>query len=129
MTIFVTIFDLFGTLGPSAFSCPYRDARWEKRWPPAWAVDYSNMVSQLEFQGVRVEIVLLLEVRLIVETYVVIDEGYRNDEGDMPLAIVVDDLKQLPLGIGRELLFEITHNVLQDIAMFRRRGLEAQGLH
>ena len=92
-------------------------------------VDCSDMVSQLKFQGVGVEIVLLPEVWLIVEEHVVIDEGYRNDEGDMSLAIVLDDLEQLPLGIGGELFFEIAHNVLQDIALFRRRGLEAQGLH
>ena len=59
-----------------------------------------------------VEVVLLPEVRLIVEAHVVIDEGYGNDEGDMPLAIVLDDLKQLPFGIGGELFFEIPHNVL-----------------
>lgn len=89
----------------------------------------SGMVSQLELQVVWVQIVLLLEVWLIIEVYVVIDEGYGHDEGDISLAIVVDALQQFLLGIGGELLFKIPHDVLQDIAMFRRRGLEAQGLH
>ena len=65
----------------------------------------SSMVSQLELQGVWLQIVLLLKVRLIIEAYVVIDEGYGHDEGDMPLAIEVNDLQQLLLGIGGELFF------------------------
>lgn len=87
------------------------------------------MVSQLELQWVGVQIVLLLEVRLIIEAYVVIDEGDGHDEGNMPLAIVVDDLQQLLPGMGGELSLKIPHDVLQDIVMLRRGGLEAQGLH
>jgi hypothetical protein len=58
------------------------------------------MVSQLELQGMGIQIVLLGEIRLIIEPYVVIDEGDGHNEGDVPLAIIIDDLQQLLLGIG-----------------------------
>ena len=89
----------------------------------------SSMVSQLELQGIGVQIVLLLKVRLIKEAYKVIDEGNGHDEGDIPRAVVIDNLQQFLLGIGGELFLKIPHNVLQDIVMLRRGGLEAQGLH
>ena len=82
------------------------------------------MVSQLELQRVGVQIVLLLEVRLIKEAYVLIDEGDGHDETNMALAVVTDNLQQLLPGIGGELFFKIPRDVLQDIAMLRHRGLE-----
>ena len=96
-------------------------------WPPLHIT--LSVVSQLQLQRVGVQVVLPREVRLIVEAHVVVDEGDGHDEGDMPLAIRGDDLQQLRLGIKGELLFEVPHDVLQDIAVLRRRGLEAQGLH
>ena len=89
----------------------------------------SSMVSQLELQGVWVQIELLLKVQLIIEAYVVIDEGYGYDEGDMPLAIEVNDLQQLLPLSKRDLFLKMPRNVLQYIVMLRRGGLEAQGLY
>ena len=94
-----------------------------------WMVYPLAMVSQLELQGMGMQIILLGKIRLIIEPYVVIDEGDGHNEGDVPLAIISDDLQQLLFGIGGELSFKISHGVLQNIAMLRRCGLEAQGLH
>jgi len=47
----------------------------------------SDMVSQLELQGMRMEVVLLLQVGLIVFAHVVIDERDRNDKGNGFLTI------------------------------------------
>jgi len=58
-----------------------------------------------------------------------IDEGNGHDEGDLPLAIVFNDLGQLLSGIRGELFFEIPRNVLQAIVMLRWGCLEEQGLH
>lgn len=71
------------------------------------------------------KIVLLLKVRLINKAFKVIDEGKGHNEGNLPPAIVFDDLEQLLPGIGGELFFEIPRDVLQAIVMFCRGGLEA----
>ena len=92
---------------------------------PAWIVYPSDMVSQLELQWVGGQIVLLFEVWLIIEAYIVIDESDRHDEGDKSLAIITDNLQQLLFCIGGELFLKIAHDVLQDIAMLGRRSLEA----
>ena len=76
-----------------------------------------------------VKIVLLLKVRLINKAFKVIDEGKGHNEGNLPLAIVFDDLEQLLPGIGSELFLEIPRDVLQAIIMLRRGSLEAQGLY
>ena len=86
------------------------------------------MVSQLELHGVGVQIALVLKVRLIKAAYKMIDEGYGHNEGDVPLAILVDDLGQLLSAIGKKLFLKIPRDVLQAIVMLRRGGLEAQGL-
>jgi len=73
VTFFVAIFALFCTP-------PCR-----KRYPVGGGP--SSVVSQPELQGVGVQVVLPLEKRKIVKAYVVIDEGYRNDQGNLALAI------------------------------------------
>ena len=87
------------------------------------------MVSQLELQGVGVKIVLLVKVWLINKAFKVIDEGNGHDEGNLALAIVLDDLGQLLSGIRGKPFFEIPRDVLQAIVMLRRGSLEEQGLH
>ena len=53
----------------------------------------SYMVSQLEFQRMRMQVVLPLEIWLMVFAYIVIDERDGHDEGDMPLPIIIDNLQ------------------------------------
>ena len=80
------------------------------------------MVSQLEFQGMGMQIVLLLKVRLIVFAFVVIDERDRYDEGNGALTIKVDNLEQFLLFIPRELFLEITRDMRQNVGIFLGRG-------
>ena len=70
------------------------------------------MVTELQFDGVGIEIVLLFEVRLIVFSDVVFDERDRNNQGKIFLPIEFNDLEKLLFLIGRKLIFEITHHVL-----------------
>jgi hypothetical protein len=53
----------------------------------------SNMVPQLQLCGVRVQVVLVLQVWLIVFAHVVIQEGYGHYEGNTDLSIEVNNLQ------------------------------------
>jgi len=55
-------------------------------------MDSSEEVVHLELQGLGVQVALLPEVCEIEKAYVVIDAGYRNDEGSVAVAIAIDDL-------------------------------------
>jgi hypothetical protein len=87
------------------------------------------MASQLEFQGMGMQIVLLLKVRLIVSAFVVIDQRDRYDEGKGALTIKVDNLEQFLLFIPRELFLEITQDMRENVSIFLGRGFQAKGFH
>jgi hypothetical protein len=89
---------------------------WE--WPPVTiyvtiaaslmpATDSSPMVLREQLQGMRAQIVLSGEVRLIKEAYIVIDAGKGGAEGATPLAIGSDDSLQLLRGLRGQIFFAI----------------------
>lgn len=75
------------------------------------------------------EVVLVLQIRLLVFTDVVTDERDRYDEGNGTLTVKVDNLQQLLFFIRRKLFLEITQDVDHNVGIFPRRRRKAKGLH
>ena len=46
------------------------------------------MVAQLEFQGVRVEIILIEKIGLLKLVYVMLQKGQRYNQGNQVLAVI-----------------------------------------
>ena len=53
-----------------------------------------RVVSQLKFDGVRMEIVLLLQIGLIIFTNIVVHEGNRNNQRNIRLAVETDNFQE-----------------------------------
>jgi hypothetical protein len=87
-----------------------------------------NMVSQLQLQWVRMKVELVPEVWLVVFAHVVIPEGDGHDERNQILPIKFDDLQHFPFFIRRQLLLEITQDVLQNVGIFFRSRFLSQSV-
>ena len=81
------------------------------------------MIPQLQFHRVRVQIKLLLQIRLLIFPHIVINQGNRHDQGQLTPAVSVDDFQQLLLFVAAQLLLEISQQVIKDVGVFADRGL------
>ena len=82
----------------------------------------SNVVSERQFLGVRLQVVLLCQIGLIVFADIVVEQGDRHDQGQEAVAISIYKFQQLSLFGGRELGFEIAQDVLKDILVLGSGG-------
>ena len=73
------------------------------------------MIPKLELHRMWVQVDLLFQVGLIVFAHIVFDQSKGYDKGDIAFAILIECLQQFLLFIGRELLFEIAHHVLEHV--------------
>ena len=73
------------------------------------------MIPQRKLYGVWFEIVLIFEIRLPVFSYIVVYQRDRNDERNKSAVVGLDTIDELTLFVGRELLLEIPHEVVQDV--------------
>jgi hypothetical protein len=99
------------------------------KWAPegSFFINPLNMVAQLQFNGMGVQVDLFFKIRLIIFSYVMIHERHGNDEGKNLSPIEIDDFKQLLLFTRRQLFLEIAHHVHQHIGVFLRGGLQLKG--
>jgi len=75
-----------------------------------------------------VEIVLLPQIGLVVFADEMIEQGDRDDQRHIAVAVCIDDLQHLLLLVCRQIIFEIAKCMQQDIAMFFGRGQNPQCL-
>lgn len=78
----------------------------------------SDMGPKLQFNRVRIQIRLYFEIGLIVFTYIVIDQGNRNHQGNKTIFVLLETLQEFLFFIRSQLFFKITHNMLKDIEIF-----------
>ena len=76
-----------------------------------------------------IEVSLLGQVGLLVLPDIVIDKGYWHDEGDMPCDILTQDLQEFLLLITRQILFKVSHEMMEDVGVLFHGCPEPEGLH
>ena len=82
------------------------------------------MIAELQFQGVRLQIGLVLQIRLIVFSDIVLQQGNGDDQGDQPPLVIGDTIQPFRLFRRRQIFLEKTHHVHQDIGVFFRGGFD-----
>ena len=87
------------------------------------------MGAKFELHGMRIKIGLLLEIGLIVFAHIVVDQGDRHDQWDQLIAVIFEYFEKLLLFIGRQLFFEISHEMLQHIGVLPDGCFQSQGFH
>jgi hypothetical protein len=60
----------------------------------------SDMIPELQFEGMWIQIVLNFKIGLVVFSHVVIDQGDRHNEREMTLLVVIENFQQFPFLIG-----------------------------
>ena len=89
----------------------------------------SRVISELQFDRVRREIMLAQQVRIPELSDIVIDQRHRHDERHQPSPELVDDRQQLLLLIGADHLLEIAHHVHEHIDVLLDGRFQAHGCH
>ena len=57
----------------------------------------SRVISQFEFDGVRIQIHLLPQIRLLIFAHVVVDQSDRHDQRNDLAPVLIDNVEQFPL--------------------------------
>ena len=84
------------------------------------------MVEQHKFLRVRLEVNLVLQVRLREDQEMMTQQGARDDQGQESMAVAVDDLCQFLPGGSGNLALEVAGDAVQHIRMPRPRAGTAQ---
>ena len=86
--------------------------------PFVLANDRSDMIEKFEFLGMGIQVDLCVQIRLIVFTHIMVEQGNGNDEGNQAVTIILYFLKNFRFFIRTQLFFEIAENMLQHIDLF-----------
>ena len=86
------------------------------------------MVSQHQFNGMRIKIVLLFQIGFIEFPDIMVDQHNRDDERDIAIMIRVNDSEQFLFLVRGEVLFEITYDMVQDIGVLFGCGKQPQSI-
>jgi hypothetical protein len=89
----------------------------------------SNMIPQLQFQRVGIQVMLAPQIGLVIFAHIMVDQGERDNERDMALVIMFDNFEQFQLFIPGKVFLEIAHQMLQDIGMLLYGCAQLQRLH
>jgi hypothetical protein len=84
------------------------------------------MIPELELHGVGVQVVLILEIRLVVLANIMIEKGDGYDQRHVPVPVLIEVIEQLLFFVRRERFLEIPHTVLEHVDVFADGG---QHLH
>ena len=78
-----------------------------------------HMVTELQLQWMGIEIDLLFQIGLAVFPHKMVYKNHRNNQWDESLAVLVNDFHEFLFLIGREVLLEMAHYMVQDVGVLR----------
>lgn len=87
------------------------------------------MVSQLQFQRMRPQVGLLLEVGLVVFAYIMIEQGDGHNQREVALMKIFDDFQQFLLFVRGNIFLEIAHQVMEYIGVLFQCGFAFECFH
>src|SRR5581483_11284440 len=89
----------------------------------------SDQITEQQLIRMLGKIVLLFEIRLRRSPQIVTHQRDRNDQGDLPPAITLDEPQHFAVIASIQIALKKTKRVLQRIGVMGARGRLLQGLH